>query len=521
MLTATLVLSVAFFVFSSSSISNPTASVFPLAEVNASTTPTFLWNFTANQDAVFSPVLANGFVYVTSENKFGSPITLFCINASSSVQAWNITSQFLTFNVANGYVYVGQAIEENPAATIPVYQGAICCLNADSGNLVWNNSYSTQLGTPIVSGNVVYVDGNNFTVALNALTGTQIWNFSAPQGTRFSGLTLANTSLYAVSASISANLSWSSAVYSLDSSSGKQLWNYTAPGQFSSFVAADQNVYVTSSFQDTRGLSEFINGTVYQGGIQALNASNGSKIWQYIINSTVGEPIVANGKVYTVCSNDNIYAFDASGGGLIWNYSSDLSLGSYLLVNGYLYVGSSTGVYCFNSYNGAVIWRFAANDFGSSAATSPTYGDGVIYVGWSDPGLYSPITQHNFYALQASNGNELWSYRFDSTVISSPEVENGVVYIDASFVNPRSNELNEGPGSLIALKSSVNSLPLPPLPTPEPFYLPLSTTSRAIIVIILSTIIIGSAVFILQKRVRNRKTISPLQSDLPSNLMDP
>ena len=46
-------------------------------------------------------------------------------------------------------------------------------------------------------------------------------------------------------------------------------------------------------------------------------------------------------------------------------------MGSYLLVNGYLYVGYPDGVYCFNSYNGAVIWKFAASDFATSAATSP------------------------------------------------------------------------------------------------------------------------------------------------------
>ena len=98
-------------------------------------------------------------------------------------------------------------------------------------------------------------------------------------------------------------------------------------------------------------------------------------------------------------------------------------------------------------------------------------------MGWSDPGLFSPVTQHNFYALDASNGKELWNYPLGYTVISSPTVVDGTVYVDASFVNPLRDELNEGPGAVIALESNVASLPLPSLPVSEPTHPPLMTTT--------------------------------------------
>ena len=513
----TIIFSVSFFVFSSSSTANSSLSITPVVKALSTTTPTLLWNVTTNQDAVFSPVVANGLVYVTSENKFGSPITLFCVNASTGTQIWNITGQFLTFTIANGYVYIGQAIEQFPSAPNPILQGAISCLNAYDGFPVWNNTYGTQLGTPIVGGNIVYVAGTNVTLGLNALTGAQMWIFSAPAGTRFGSLALSGTSLYALSASISGNLSWNSAVYSFDSLSGKELWNYTAPGQFSSLVATDQNVYVSSNFQDTTGLSETFSGNVYQGGVLALDVLNGSRIWQYSINGAVGSPIVVNGTVYTVSSNDNIYAFDASDGRVIWKYASEFSLGSYLLVNGYFFVGSPTGVYCFNAYDGAVIWKFSASDFATSAATSPASGDGVIYVGWSDPGLFSPVTQHNFYALEAANGKELWNYTFGNTVISSPAVADGVVYIDASFVNPLSDELNEGPGALIAIQSNVNSLPLPPLSASEPLPWVLTTTA-AIIAVVIALIIISTVIIVFRKRLKTKNTNRRRTSAEPSHI---
>ena len=232
----------------------------PLANTASSTAPTLLWNFTANQDTVFSPVVANGLVYATSENKFGSPVTLFCINASIGTQVWNTTGTSLNFAVANGYIYVTQAIEAQSSAALPISQGAISCLNAYNGDEIWNCSYSTQLGTPVVDGSIVYVEGTNFTLALNASTGAEIWNFAAPTETHFSELVLAGPNLYAVSVlSSTENGSINSAVYALDASSGKELWNYTAPGQFSSVVTDGQNVYVSSNFEDTRGQFNYEN----------------------------------------------------------------------------------------------------------------------------------------------------------------------------------------------------------------------------------------------------------------------
>ncbi len=522
-LTVTLILSVSFFVFSTSLISNPSVPIMPLAEVSGSTGPALLWNFTTNQDSVFSPVVANGFVYVTSENKFGSAITLFCLNASTGTQAWNTTGTFLNFVVANGYVYISQAVEAQPPSQgISILHGAISCLNAYSGSQLWNYSYRTQLGAPIVGGGIVYVDGTNFALALNALTGAEIWNYSAPAGTSFNSFVLADANLYAISASLSiANASYHSVVYALDASSGKNLWNYTAPGQFNSLVAADQNVYVGSNFADTTGNTLFENasGSIYQGGVLALDASNGTRIWNYSINSSVGSPIVSKGMVYAVSSNAGIYALDASNGRVIWKYSSKLGLGSNLLVNGYFYVGSPAGVYCFNAYNGRVIWKFVASNFAGSAATSPAYADGVIYVGWSDPGLFSLVTQHSFYALNAANGKELWSYPLGYTVISSPTAYNGTVYIDASFVNPLRDELDEGPGAVIAVKSNVTSLPLPTLPISEPTLSPLTTTAGAILVAVVVAIIISSVAYTFGKRLKTRKANTSLPSDLPSKAL--
>ena len=137
--------------------------------------------------------------------------------------------------------------------------------------------------------------------------------------------------------------------------------------------------------------SENAPGYVYQGGVLALNASNGAKNWNYPISSTLEPPIVANGTVYAVAGNGNIYALDASSGKVTWHRSIGLSTCSVSLVNGDLYTGSSDGVYCFDAANGATVWHFKASNFADSSATYPIYAEGIVYVGWNGPSFSRQI----------------------------------------------------------------------------------------------------------------------------------
>jgi outer membrane protein assembly factor BamB len=237
---------------------------------------------------------------------------------------------------------------------------------------------------------------------------------------------------------------------------GGKLWNYSTSGQFSSLVASDQNVYVSSNFVNT---TDITGGTVYEGGVSALNALNGTRIWDYQIHSSVGSPIIANDTVYAVSGNGGVYALAASDGKVIWNYSTGLGTGSSLLVNGYLYVGSFDGVYCFDSYNGAVKWNFKATEYADSwGATVPTYANGVIYVGWNGPLFFSPVTQHNFYALDAVSGERIWNYTIGYTILYSPTVAGTEVYIGATYVT-ESNPDVIGQGAVLALNSTITPLP--------------------------------------------------------------
>lgn len=449
-----------------------TSTVAPLPQASVSK----LWSSNSNWSIVQSPLLADGLVYVTSGSSGGGTLGLYCLNASTGTEVWSHNGFFSTFSVANGYVYVGEA-NYGPSNSLV---GVVSCLNASTGANVWNYSVGSSFGIPVVADGIVYTVGYNYTLstdvnigfiyAFNASTGEKLWSFTGSVGTRFgNGLVLAGTDLYVLSAVYSSkDASWRSGVYAFDASTGNELWNYTSPGQFGSFTAAGQNLFVTSNFVDTRNNldAEKSGGYVYEGGVIALNALKGTKVWNYSIGSSVGTPLVVNNTVYAVSGDGTLYAFNATDGEVVWNYNAGTGLGSLLSVNGYLYVGSSSGVYCLNAGNGAVIWNFAVSDFAGSSPTLPTYADGIIYVGWNGPMSFSPVTQHNFYALEASNGEKLWNYTLGYTVMSQPLIEGGTVYIDGSFVTSRSPDF-ESSGAVLALKPNVTSLPLPPPSSPS------------------------------------------------------
>jgi outer membrane protein assembly factor BamB len=439
-----------------------------------------LWVHPSNWSIVNSPILADGLVYVSSGNSGTGTLGLLCLNASTGAEVWSHTGLFSTFTLTNGYIYIGEA-SYGPAYHL---QGVVSCLNAFTGTQLWNFSVGTGFTTPEVSGGVVYVGGFDYAMstdvnfgfiyALNASTGERLWVFQGPAGSSFGyqPLILEGSSLYALSVIYASHdAAWHSSIYAFNAQMGELLWNYTAVGQFGSILVDGQKVYVSSNAEDTRNNLDAVNsgGYVYQGGVLALNASNGVLLWRHPIESSVGVPIVVDNTVYAVSGDGVLYALDIFDGRTIWCYTAGTGLGLIQSVKGYLYVGSSTGVLCLNAFDGTIVWNFTASDFTGVSSSYQTYSDGVIYVGANGPMFFSSATHYNFYAISASTGETLWNYTLGYGVASTPAIENGTVYIGGDFVTRRSPDF-ECPGAIIALKPSITSLPLRfPSPTVPEF----------------------------------------------------
>ena len=101
------------------------------------------------------------------------------------------------------------------------------------------------------------------------------------------------------------------------------LWNYKTSSDgtghvYSSPTVANGVIYVSS------WIFKIVNKLYVPnyGNIYALNATTGSKIWNYTIGPVeTSSPAVANGIVYIGDLNGDVYALNATTGDKIWSYN--------------------------------------------------------------------------------------------------------------------------------------------------------------------------------------------------------
>lgn len=304
--------------------------------------------------------------------------------------------------------------------------------------------------------------------ALNITNGKLVWNYTTinavDSAAENAGITYFTGQYYDMG------------VLALNSSTGKKIWSYSSSDEYPNAPVAvsDGKVYL-SYFMYNATDSKF-----YGGGVCTLNALKGNLIWNYKTPSSTASPTVRNGVCY-ISSDDSgdqaslqnkggfLYALNASRGNVIWNYTTGQSLGSTLLVGNHLFLGTSGGVCGFNASSGELIWTFAPVDFSGSSGTHPAYANGVLYVGWDYPLLFSNVTVHNFYAIDSSNGEQLWNYTLGYTVLYPPAVMGDCVFVGATWVSSEYvGELYQGPGAVIALNWTATSAPLSSsLPVPS------------------------------------------------------
>ena len=119
---------------------------------------TLKWSYTTGGAVESSPAVANGVVYIGSDDG-----NLYALNASTGAKLWSYNSGHLLEKsspaVANGVVYVGSSDDK------------IYALNASTGATLWSyNAGKTLVSSPAVANGMVYVgstDGEVYAFGLN------------------------------------------------------------------------------------------------------------------------------------------------------------------------------------------------------------------------------------------------------------------------------------------------------------------------------------------------------------------
>jgi outer membrane protein assembly factor BamB len=207
-------------------------------------------------------------------------------------------------------------------------------------------------------------------------------------------------------------------IYALNAENGSQVWNYSA----------NQEAYTSPTIA-------VADGAVYVGGFNnvfAINAKNGAQLW----DDNYGEdaryfnsPVIVNGVVYSGAQEGGFSSFNAKSGQLLWGYAYDNQSASSIYVtssaavaNDKVYFAESDQIYALNAATGAKLWNYS---IGGDFWSTPAMANGIVYAG---TGAYNI---GNVYALNATDGTKIWNYTTDASISSSPLVANGIVYISA------------------------------------------------------------------------------------------
>jgi len=111
-----------------------------------------------------------------------------------------------------------------------------------------------------------------------------------------------------------------------------------------------------------------------------------------------------------------------------------------VLANGVVYFNNGNILYALNAGTGAQLWSYSVG--AGVSISSPAVENGVVYFGASDD---------NIYALNASTGAKLWSYTTGVPLVTSPAIANGVLYVG-------SNDDERGERDFFALNASTGAL---------------------------------------------------------------
>lgn len=392
---------------------------------------------------------------------------------STPIPAPALSNQNVNVTVAGGVAYLSTTASNTSTSHNPVY-----ALRLSNGSLLWHQKIDGSADqAPLVANGVVYVtsyvgqSGPAHVYALRANDGSLLWRYD---NTNYSYLSLSTSNSNVVYVASPDGIS------ALNTSNGASLWHYAAKDTGSTSPLEVNGVVYFSSSSDNS------SGTLY-----ALQASDGSPIWQYKTGSYTYTPLVANGVVYINSDYGTLAALRASDGHQLWKRALDANfIQSPQLANGVLYTTTTkileppaahsasplqgltdigallwntlqrapaaqtmpqkegiSSVYAIRASDGAVLWHFAMNNGANSWASWFSEEHGVVYASAVNTG--SASSTGNIYALQSSNGSVLWQDKLNASP-SGGLLANGVIYLSTSS--------DSGAGALYAVRISDGSL---------------------------------------------------------------
>jgi outer membrane protein assembly factor BamB len=268
--------------------------------------------------------------------------------------------------------------------------------------------------------------GSGALVALDALTGTELWRVEP-------GLPVVRSPSVADGVVFGTASGWEggpSLLFAVDAATGAERWRFEAPGAWASPTAV-------------------VDGVVYFGdgaGTHAVDAATGVERWSVAhAGALFSVPAVADGTVYVAAGEGTLLALDAATGGLRWRFDAGAQLGTPTVAEGRLYAttfdfddyfGEETAnaVIALDPTTGRERWRAEMRNAALSPEVGLARGRVVVAAATVIGGHYVNVLA----AFDAASGRELWRTPLEDEADDypgrSPVVAGDIIYAGLSDI---------------------------------------------------------------------------------------
>jgi len=239
-------------------------------------------------------------------------------------------------------------------------------------------------------------------------------------------------------------------VVALDAETGSRVWNYkisvTSKGRTrQGGTSIIDRVRDPLSFSDRGGKDKeavgggvaYADGQIYAtsgfGAVVALDAVNGNEIWKVRTRTPMhSAPTVAGGRLFAVSDDNELFAFDATNGDVLWTYQAIIETARMLtspspaVIDDVVLAPFSSGeIVALKAQNGGVLWQESLSGSGNltplatlnDIASGPVVTDGYVFVA-TQSGAFS--------AFDLRTGQQVWSQ--PAGTLSFPMVAGDFVY---------------------------------------------------------------------------------------------
>lgn len=356
---------------------------------------------------------------------------------------------------ANGLIYLNSYSSDS-----------LYAIEMSTGSIRWATQAS---GTILLDHDLLYITDENYTVrALDASTGTQLWQKDGRNGSHFSQIFVATDHLTYIARD-------DGLLQAVNGRDGTVLWQYVMSSvklTSSPCVVLPLKCHIKGPVSpyvaDAPAALQVTSGVVYlstvHSRVYAFRERDGALLWQFNTtqdNSLGGLTSTAFGDGMIFLSADQTYALRMSDGKLLWRAARK---GRLLEANGLLYLNafhpfdsanptSSRGVFdsviALRTSDGKQVWQ---KPFAPSTPSNPGERPTDYTMLLLEHGLYIfPSTNYgsaaHLFAISTSDGKQLWEHTLSGVKFSLAALQ-GTLYLFSDVNNFR------GPGRLEALRET-------------------------------------------------------------------